>query len=199
MKIKNRLCVIAALFETAFLLTACGAKQEIKLIEELPTVNFDVDSPVGQITKDVVVTQSFISNCNEITSLQIYGATYIRENTATVKVRILLPDEIGQEDGTELACFFIDSSKMEDNTIISLPMTDSAEKSACVKEVTVQADINKKLAGKPCLIEITSPDGEPNMSPTFWMTQDDIYADGALSVAGFEQYNDLWFQVEGIK
>ena len=180
-------------------LTGCGGPKFVQLIDDLPEVNFDVDYPVGQITKDVTVTQSFISNCNEIDSIQLYGATYIRQNTATVLVRVLLPEQTGDIQGKELARFTLDSALMQDNSIIELALGDGAEQDPCVVEVVCDKTLNTKLSGKPCLIEITSPDGEPDLSPTFWMTEDDIYADGVLSVGGFEQYNDLWFQVKGMK
>lgn len=180
-------------------LTGCGGPKAVHLIDNLPEVNFDVDYPVGQITKDVTVTQSFISNCNQIDSIQLYGATYIRQNTATVQVRVLLTEQVGDLQGKELARFVLDSALMQDNSIIELAFGDGAEQAPCVVDAFCDKALNTKLSGKPCLIEITSPDGEPDFSPTFWMTEEDIYADGVLTVGGFEQYNDLWFQVKGLK
>ena len=180
-------------------MTGCGGSKPVQLMDHLPEVNFDVDYPVGQITKDVTVTQSFISNCNKIDSIQLYGATYIRQNTATILVKILLLEQVGDTRGKEIAEFTLDSALMQDNSIVELFLEDAAEQDPCVVETVCDKTLNVNLSGKPCLIEITSSDGEPDLSPTFWMTEEDIYADGVLSVGGFEQYNDLWFQVKGVK
>ena len=166
----------------AGLLCGCsesGADKEICLIEDLPQVDFDTDSPVGQITRDVRVTQSFVSATDTITSVQLYGATYMRENTATINIRLELA-----ENGDLIDSWIIDSSEMEDNTVITL-------------DVHADSPLNVDLKDKECLIVIESPDGEPESSPTFWMTQDDIYPEGQLTVGDYPQYNDLWFQVIG--
>ena len=184
---KKRIPVIKSFCAAAILalLTGCGsgsADDGITLIDEMSQIDFDIDYPVGQITKEVTVTQDFISNADVISQVWLYGATYMRENTATIKVRLYhgTPDET---DASMLAEWTIDSSTMEDNSIIKLDVPDSEK--------------NTGLTGEHCLIEISSPDGEPDLSPTFWMTEEDVYPDGHLGISGYEQYNDLWFQVVG--
>ena len=43
----------------ALFLTSCGS---VKLMGGMGRIDFDIDYPVGQITRDVTVTQDFISN-----------------------------------------------------------------------------------------------------------------------------------------
>ncbi|MCR5595438.1 MAG: hypothetical protein K6G12_06295 [Lachnospiraceae bacterium] len=194
------LCVLCSFI---LALTGCGAAggpDEIELIDEMSQIDFDIDYPVGQITQGVIVTQDFVSNAPIITQIWLYGATYMRENTATVDVVLFCDkgsapageDETGKDgekgdstkDGmTQLATWTIDSSKMEDNSIIKLDVPES--------------ELNMDMNGVHCLIEISSPDGEPEKSPTFWMTEEDVYPDGSLGINGYAQYNDLWFQVIG--
>lgn len=157
------------------------SEDELLLIADLPRVDFDLDSPVGQITQGMTVTQSFVPATDRITGIWLYGATYKRDNTATINVRI---EDV--TDGITISSWNIDSAEMEDNSIIRLDVPDGGE------------DSGISLNGKECLIVIESPDGEPEASPTFWMTQTDIYPEGELSINGYEQYNDLWFQVVGM-
>ncbi len=173
----------------ALFLTSCGS---VKLMGGMGRIDFDIDYPVGQITRDVTVTQDFISNASSITQIWLYGATYKRDNTATVDIR-LYRDTISADissdgkgdDSRLLASWTLDSAEMEDNKIIKLDVPAS--------------DINAELKGVHCIITISSPDGEPELSPTFWMTEEDVYPDGHLVINGYEQYNDLWFQVMGRK
>jgi hypothetical protein len=73
---------------------------------------------------------------------------------------------------------------MEDNSIIKL-------------DVDTNGVGNHDLKEASCIIVIESPDGEPDLSPTFWMTEEDVYPDGNLTIGDYAQYNDLWFQVVG--
>ena len=186
---KKRIPVIKSVCAALFLcmLTGCGGSDSadggIMLIDEMAQIDFDIDYPVGQITKEVTVTQDFISNANVLKQIWLYGATYMRENTATIQVRLYHGDTPGEADTVMLAEWTIDSSTMEDNSIIKLDVPESEK--------------NTGLSGEHCLIEISSPDGEPDLSPTFWMTEEDVYPDGHLGISGYEQYNDLWFQVVG--
>ena len=185
---KKRIPVIKSVCAVLILaiLTGCGsgsADSGIMLIDEMSQIDFDIDYPVGQITKEVTVTQDFISNADVITQIWLYGATYMRDNTATIKVRLNHISSTDESDKDMLAEWTIDSSTMQDNSIIKLDVPTSEK--------------NTGLNGEHCLIEIFSPDGEPDLSPTFWMTEEDVYPDGHLGISGYEQYNDLWFQVVG--
>lgn len=199
---------LAPLLAAVLLLTSCGSgsgTDGILLIDEMAQIDFDIDYPVGQITSGVVVTQDFISNSDTIRQIWLYGATYMRDNTATVDVKLYAAGN-GSEAGAGsdnadasgtadidtpfdidnsrlLTSWTIDSAEMEDNTIIKLDVPAS--------------EVNTALNGTRCLIEISSPDGEPDLSPTFWMTEEDVYPDGHLSINGYQQYNDIWFQVVG--
>jgi len=172
--------------------------EDTELIDNLPEVNFDVDYPVGQITSGVCVSQSFISNCDVIDAVSLYGATYTRDNTATVDVELLYGDT---DDENVIAKWKLDSSLMSDNTVINLPLSEEITEGvdACISAIEYNADVNTDLSDVPMKIRISSPDGMPDKSPTFWMTEENIYEDGCLNVAGYDQYNDLWFQIFGKK
>lgn len=182
------------------MLTACGSgtSKSVKLIEDVPTPDFAHDTPVGEITSMAVVDQNFVSNCNSIEAIELFGATYIRENEGTVLVSLYMVDEAPDEnirnleydDYKLIAQWQIDASKMEDNTLVSLKVAEAN---------IYKADVNTKLKDKPCLISITSPDSKPGSSVTFWTTQEDVYPNGCVRITGFEQYNDLWFNVHGSK
>ena len=182
---------VLVLIILSLFLSSCSFGR-IKLLGGIGKIDFDIDYPVGQITKDVVVSQDFVSNAPVISQIWLYGATYKRDNTATVDIRLYkdtVPSDLNEDgsgDGSLLlASWSLDSSEMEDNTIIKLDVPES--------------EINTGLEGTRCLIVISSPDGEPEKSPTFWMTEEDVYEDGHLVINGYEQYNDLWFQVMGRK
>lgn len=171
----------------------------VPLIENLCEVRFEVDYPVGQITKDVTVTQNFINKTNSIVTLDLLGATYKRDNTATVDIELLVEDE-------SLAHWSVASEEFEDNVVMEFVLgdesaasdfsLDSDEKNLFYADM-VNGELNSNLVGKECKIIISSKDGEPDLSPTFWMTEDNNYPDGCLNIAGYDQYNDLWFQVYG--
>ena len=169
------------------ILTACGAagaSDEILLIDEMAQIDFDIDYPVGQITKGVTVKQDFVSNADVISQIWLYGATYMRDNTATVNVSLYKMGDAASSYGDLIDSWVIDSSKMDDNSIIKL-------------DVDSDGAYNHDLKGASCIIVIESPDGEPDLSPTFWMTEEDVYPDGHLTIGDYAQYNDLWFQVVG--
>ena len=184
---KNISLTVALLL--CFILTACGAAgspDEILLIDEMAQIDFDIDYPVGQITKGVTVKQDFVSNADVISQIWLYGATYMRDNTATVNVSLYkMGDGASASSYGELIdSWVIDSSGMEDNSIIKL-------------DADTGGAVNHDLKGASCIIVIESPDGEPDLSPTFWMTEEDVYPDGNLTIGDYAQYNDLWFQVVG--
>ena len=209
----RKICATVTVLLALCLLCSCGAagaSDEILLIDEMAQIDFDIDYPVGQITKGVTVKQDFVSNADVISQIWLYGATYMRDNTATVNVSLYkvrdaafddadgeqsqsLSDSNGSESGSSASSsaygdlidsWVIDSSKMEDNSIIKL-------------DVDSDGAYNHDLKGASCIIVIESPDGEPDLSPTFWMTEEDVYPDGHLTIGDYAQYNDLWFQVVG--
>ena len=182
---KNISLTVALLL--CFILTACGAAgspDEVLLIDEMAQIDFDIDYPVGQITKGVTVKQDFVSNADVISQIWLYGATYMRDNTATVNVSLYKMGDAASSYGDLIDSWVIDSSGMEDNSIIKL-------------DVDSDGAYNHDLKGASCIIVIESPDGEPDLSPTFWMTEEDVYPDGHLTIGDYAQYNDLWFQVVG--
>lgn len=169
------------------LISGCGKADSFP--ETPPTPDFAHDTPVGEITKDAKVSQTFICECSSIASIDLYGATYMRENTGTVNITIYSAssndsDDISKADLStlnEVCSSTLNMSEFEDNTLINIPFDDTSN--------------NSNLKNKTCLIVISSPDGEPGSSVTFWTTQDDLYQDGHLSLQGYPQYNDLWFVI----
>ena len=176
----------------------------VPLIENLCEVRFEVDYPVGQITRDVTVSQDFISGTDSLVALDLLGATYKKDNTATIQVTLSVEEG---EEFKDIAKWSLDSSVMEDNTVMEFVLADEVgnvpdgldtdEKMVFYTE-QLDSSLNHELAGRRCMITISSPDGEPDLSPTFWMTEDNNYPDGCLNIAGYDQYNDLWFQIYGV-
>ena len=196
----DKFAVSVLIMVAMLMLGGCGkSSEQVALIDSLPEIDFDTDYPVGPITPGITITQSFVSGCDEITDFELYGATYKRQNTAILEVRLMVLEEAGQTEGAELAHFTIDSSKMEDNAVITFALNADKENSSCIIDSNIDATLNKKLMNRPCLIEITTSDGIPDECPTLWMTEENIYDDGAFGMDGYEMYNDLWFQVNGMR
>lgn len=184
------------------------------LIENLCEVRFEVDYPVGQITKDVRVSQDFVCKTDSILALDLLGATYKRDNTATIDVELMADIEGNADDNqssddnwTVLAKWSLDSAMMQDNTVMEFVLGDESAVSDVSLDMdekmvfyadTYADDINTDLVNKRCKLVISSEDGEPDMSPTFWMTESNNYPDGCLNIAGYDQYNDIWFQIYGL-
>lgn len=194
MKIKSvKIKTAAAALIIAMLAVGCGGR-EITLFETPPTPDFEHDTPVGEITSQAEVDQDFVFNMKSVSKIELYGATYMRTNSGTVVIELLSSDaeDIRDESAvTEpVAVWEMPAENFEDNTIVTLE-TDSA--------TIYYSNANKGLLGKRGLIRITSPNGEPGSSVTFWTTQDNLYDEGAIRIGGYKQYNDLWFQIYGIK
>lgn len=166
----------------------CASKEPSPLFDTPQTPDFEHDTPVGEITSENTVYQTFISSFNTIDRLELYGATYKRENVGTVRIEIFASDlenikEAADNDLISVASWDLDVSNFEDNTVITLDAVSNSQV--------------PKLSNKHCMIKISSNDCVPGSAITFWTTQENFYPDGAVNIGGYDQYNDLWFNVYG--
>ena len=202
---KNKLVyIITCIALAALVLSGCGKQEEVILVQNLTTLDFAHDTPVGEITQDSSADQTFISNCDNITSIDLYGATYMRQNSGTVEVTIYTTSDsdiraIENEKLQKIAKWTLDAAQFEDNKIITLNVDEAEANDSLVISYEINPKANKGLLGKQCMIKLSSPDCKPGSSVTFWTTQEDVYPDGCVRIGGYEWYNDLWFQVYGLK
>ena len=188
----KKICVNIIVVTSCILMIACGeAKGSTALIENLQIPDFAHDTPTGEITADALVKQNFVSHVNEISQIELYGATYMRTNKGLVNITLT------DSQNTLIASWQLEASQFMDNTKISLDMNGDAHigENAITGAGIVDITKNKKLKGKELAITISSPDGIPGSSVTFWTTQEDVYPDGCVNIGGYDWYNDLWFNV----
>ena len=70
-------------------------------------------TPIGEITKDEVVTQKISVSGDELRGISFMGATYGRQNTGTLLIEVL-------EDGQLLGSASVDVSALQDNSEFSV-------------------------------------------------------------------------------
>ena len=206
-------CILTVSLTSMLLLSGCGSSASSALIPALKTPDFDHDYPVGEITDMALVGQSLTCPFSEPQVLVLYGATYMRSNTGTVSISF---SKDGDDSNTPLFLWEIDCAQMSDNTPLLLYFdpsyasdtaltdtlsgmsglgSDSVSEALTVLPTTFSS--KTALKKQACRIEISSPDCFAGNAVTFWTTPEDCYEDGALSIGGYEQYNDLWFQLIG--
>lgn len=188
----NKNIIYALIISSSLLLCSCEQTSDVQsMFEDLKVPDFELDYPVGEINQSNIVTQNFISPFDSLSSLELYGATYKRQNKGTVDICLYVSQdntpirEMNIDDLALIYSWSLNAEDFEDNTLISLPIDASS--------------LNHKLKGHECLITISSSDSVSGEAVTFWSTPDDYYPEGCLQISGFDQYNDLWFNIKGYK
>lgn len=131
-------------------------------------------SPVGEITKDVSVRQTFEAPQEGLAGISLFMATYGRQNDSNLTINIY------QADGAKvLKTYTIGASKLINNSWLLL---------------TFEA-VNRSK-GKAFWIDIKG-NGESGRSPTVWMNAGSTFAEsrGKFFVNGKERAGSLCFQV----
>ena len=155
----------------------------------LPIPVITPELPVGEIIDEIKVTQTFVPTCpRQIAEIDLMMATYARQNTRSVIIRIT--DDLG-------------------NVVYEEIILATAIKNNDFYRMFVQIPVNKEM--KPYTISITSPGSKPGDASTVWSAAQDIYSDGSAFVNGKElsgdlvfRYNciqpvlELWFQPDGL-
>lgn len=124
--------------------------------------------PVGEITKDRIVTQSFKAEQDKLCAISVKLATYARTNDSKLKI-VLLSD-----DGAEIATQIVDGKQLLDNTFHAFRFP------------VIMNSKNKRFQ-----ISISSPDGKQGNAITAWMSESYNYPEGHLSVNGVTIPGDL--------
>ena len=102
-------------------------------------------APIGEITKDQVVTQAISVSGEELRGVTFLGATYERQNTGSLLVEVL-------EDGQLLGSASVDLSTLQDNSTFTVSFSPAIPISSAKAE-----------------LRITAPDSEPGNAVTLYM------------------------------
>ena len=131
-------------------------------------------SPVGELTKNLPIRQTFATPHDDLCGVALFMATYGRPNASTLTIRVM------QAEGEKaLKTFQIDSSKLINNAWLLLP----------IEPVPASKD-------KAFWVDIQG-DGEPASSPTVWMNPQATFAEsrGKLFIKAKESPGSLCFQL----
>lgn len=135
--------------------------------------------PLGPITKDLTLTQSFVSKCDSIVKLQLCAGTYIRKNNGSLIIKL-----IDEETEEIIYTWEKDLGDLIDNAWFELECEEAYEKSGMM---------NRKY-----IIEISSPEAVPGNAIALYAYDGDEYSEGDLSINGKLQNGDLQFIVDGL-
>jgi len=130
---------------------------------------------IGEITENVVIKQTFLSNDNNLCAIQILFATFIRTNTSTIDLQLYDENNVLINEET------IQSASILDNSYLRYKF----------------AHINDSL-GKKYTLVISSKDAVPGNAVTIWCTNGDSF-EGNLFINGQQQTDNLCIQLEYIK
>lgn len=79
---------------------------------DIETDMLSATTPIGEITKDTVITQQIAVEGGQLTGVSLMGATYARQNTGTLKVEVLDGDKVLAERDVDVAAM-ADSSEFD--------------------------------------------------------------------------------------
>ncbi|MNW34174.1 hypothetical protein D3C74_111450 [compost metagenome] len=130
----------------------------------------DSEIPIGEITKEIQVEQTFLAKRNNLSAIQVFFATYNRSNTSNLEFFL-----------------FDESNKMYMNKSIS------------AKEIIDNSFLNLEFPKIPNSKNkkfrlIIKSDGTAGNSVTIWSTHSPSYKDGELIINGDRAGGDLKFQ-----
>ena len=135
---------------------------------------FQNTEPVGELTKDMPVRQTFEALNDNLAGVSIYVATYARRNDSILTIGIFRADE-----NKALKTYTIHASKLTNNSWLLLPLEPV-----------------KESKGKAFWIDIKGSGTQGN-SPTVWMNSGSTFAEsrGKLFVNAKEIPGSLCFQL----
>lgn len=133
---------------------------------------------VGEITSDVVISQTFVCKRRNVYFIELYGATY--GHLITSQLTATLVDE---ETGEVFETMKIPTQEIRDNSYFRM-YADNLEQ---------QPD----MRNKKCRLDITSLDASSGNAITLYYSKASHYDDGKLSIHGQEVQGDLLIMIEG--
>jgi hypothetical protein len=172
MKIKKR--TVCGLFLLGILSCSCSIPPEPYPPMQMGLGVMQNLSPVGELTKNLPVRQTFAAPQDGLCGVALFMATYARPNPSNLTIRIM------QAEGEKaLKTFQIDSSKLFNNSWLLLPIDPVLG----AKDKAFWVDIQG--------------DGEPGKSPTIWMNPQATFAEsrGKLFINAKESPGSLCFQL----
>ena len=134
---------LAAYFVLAVLLFWIGGDQFQYRDEE--TDMLTASAPIGEITKDQVVTQQISVSGDELRDLTFAGATYARQNTGILLFEVLDGEQV-------IGSTSVDLSTLQDNS-----------------EFTVSFSPAISVSSAEATVRITAPESEPGNAVTLYM------------------------------
>ncbi len=121
------------------------------------------DRPVGEITPQFAVGQSFVPNHNRLSGVAVMMATWNRVNNCDVGLHLRLEGTDHDISTQQLKC-----SAIQDNSWVRFDFTPI-----------------KDSRGKKFVFLVESPNAAPGNAVTIWMASvQGIYADGSLLLNG---------------
>lgn len=126
--------------------------------------------PIGEITKDTQIEQTFLAKVNNLSAIQVFFATYNRINTSNLE--FFLFDETNKMYMNKR----INAKEIKDNNFLNLEFPK------------ISNSKNKKFR------LIIKSDGTAGNSVTIWSTHNSSYNDGELFINGDRTGGDIKFQ-----
>lgn len=149
-----------------------ASKTMVNISEKRESIRF-----IGEMNKKCIAEQTFVCKYDTVSSIVLYGATYVRTNHGKVHVELLDEDKNNQ-----LEAWDIDASTVGDHSSITL-QSKNAKK-------------NTGLRGDKCKITITSDSSEGD-AITLGYVEGNPYPDGQLLVNGNEINGDFSMTISG--
>lgn len=126
--------------------------------------------PIGEIIEGIKIEQEFICTENNFAGVEIFFATYQRENKTDMIIEIKKDNEIIYKSR-------FNSKDIKDNQYKIFECTPISES-----------------LGKKYTFVIYSIDAQPGNALTIWASKDDIYKDGSLIINKEKRQQDLKFR-----
>lgn len=134
-------------------------------------------TPVGEITKEKTVSQSFICS-GYLSSIRLMGATYARTNHGTLHIEL-----IDDETNELIQAWDLKAINFADNSWFTVNVDNP------------EAHDNK--SNHRYRIDISSDDSTEGDALTLWRTQTDRYKKGTLVINGTACDGDLQMEISG--
>ena len=156
---------------------------------DVETDMLSAGAPIGEITKDTVITQQIEVEGGQLTGLTLIGATYARQNTGTLKVEVLDGETVLAEQSVDIAAM-ADSSEFDIafDPIVSIS-SDKAELKITAPE-SVEGNAVTLYMGDS--MSTARNQVEVSLSDEEHAYMNGVMQDGALCVQVHSREN-LWF------